>query len=221
MATSVLVCGITQSDVSIHFTSGMLRMQTELSRTPGLMVEFEFFLTINDALAYFESSEKHDLCIIIDAQMSVESGFILKNDPTKDFVVASYPLRQIDWDRLKERIVDGTEPVSQVGITYNYDPANSVPERGGCYVRLKKGTYAQLKIFKITKKAIQKLAETHGKLPWYVDGIIDGQRLSPDQRLCQLWEASGETIYADIVHKTINIGPYDYVGCVGTRKQLR
>lgn len=227
MTTSVLLCGITSGDVTIHFTSSILRMQTELMRTPGVTVSFEFFNTVNEALTHFHTKTTCTVCVVIDGQLCVDPGFVLEHDPSKPFVVASYPLRTVDWERVKEKIVDSAEPASHVGVKYNYDPTNAIPEPGGTYMKLPALSDVQLKIFKITRAALDSIIEKHkdlvqgddeGNLVIYTDGILDGKKVSPDQRLIHLW---GEPLYADILRKTKNVGPYDFSGCVGSQRQLR
>ena len=228
--TSVFVCGITQVDVSVHFTSSLLTMQSKLVQTPGVSVEFEFFTTVNEALTYFHKQGRFDVCVVIDGNMSVDPEFILQHDLTKPLVVASYPMKNIDWERVRSKITHATEQLSRVGMTYNYDPETATPEPGGVYVKLggegSKMQYPKYKIFKITKAAIDTLIDAHGdavrdkngSLLLYSDGILDGVYVSPDDRLTNLWS---QPIYADISSKTINMGPFDYTGAVGNRKELR
>ena len=226
MTYSIILCGITSADVTIHFTSSILRMQTELMRTPGVNISFEFFGTVDEALTHFHTATQCDACVIIDGKLSVEPGFIFDTDPSKPFTVASYPLRTVDWERVRAKIVDSQEPASHVGITYNYDPTLATPEPGGTYMKIPAYADVQLKIFKITRTGLDSIIEKHketvqgddGRLVLYTAGIIDGKKLSPDQRLVYLW---GEPIYADISRKTKNVGPYDFTGTVGNQRQLR
>lgn len=231
--TRILVCGITQVDVSIHFTSCLLKMQTELVRTPGISVEFEFFTSINEALTYFYEQGRFDVCVVLDGHMAVDSNFILQHDLQKPLVIASYPLKTIDWKRVKSKLTipaqseeSSHEVPSHVGIVYNYDPSEAAPEVGGVYAKVEPSSNVQFKIFKITKAAIDTMIETHGQkvhgndgsILLYCDGIEDGSVMSADQRFAYLW---GRPLYADIVSKTKNMGPYDFTGAVGNRKQLR
>ena len=227
MPTSVLVCGITNSDVAIHFTSSLLRMQTELARTPDVAVNFEFFLTINDALKYFAESPQFDVCVLIDGQMAVEPSFVLQHDVSKHLVVASYPIRKIDWDRVRAKATattahDTAEPVQCAGTTYNYDPRHGEAEPGGRYLRLPARTPVQLKIFKLTRHALETMLRACPQpgpaFVLHASGVEDAVGMTADARLCHLW---GDAIYADITAKTQNIGPYDFTGTVGLRKRLR
>lgn len=217
---SVLVCGITQADVSMHFTSCILRMQAELARTPHAFVDFEFFRSVNDALTYFQKETRFDVLVVVDGQTSVDAEFLLRHDPTKDFVIASYPLRDIDWGRVKEKMVDNKigEPITSIGITYNYEPESAAPEAGGTYVKLPPNADVQLKIFKITRKVLNSILEKHPLVILHTDGILDGKPIPADQRFVQLW---GECVYADITTKTKNVGPYDFSGIAGNRKKIR
>jgi hypothetical protein len=222
MPTSVLVCGITQSDVAIHFTSSLLRMQTDLARTPDVAVNFEFFLTINDALKYFAEAPHFDVCVLIDGQMAVDPHFILHHDLDKHVVVASYPIRKIDWDRVRAKAHVTTEPAQHTGITYNYDPRRGEAEPGGKYLRLPARTPVQLKIFKLTRHALetmlQKCPQPGPNFVLHTGGVEESVGMTADERVCHLW---GDAIYADITAKTQNIGPFDFTGTVGLRKRLR
>jgi hypothetical protein len=224
--TSILVCGITSGDVTIHFTSSILKMQTELMRTPGVNISFEFFGTVDEALTHFHTNTKCDACVIIDEKLSVDPGFIFDNDASKQFTVASYPLRTVDWERVRAKIVDSREPAEHVGVTYNYDPTLATPEPGGTHVKIPAHSDVQLKIFKLTRTGLDSIIARNndavrgndGRLALYSACIIDGKKLSPDQRLVHLW---GEPIYADISRRTKNVGPYDFTGTVGNQRQLR
>jgi hypothetical protein len=224
--TSVLLCGISSADVTIHFTSSILRMQTELMRTPGVNVSFEFFRTVDDALTHFHSATTCDACVVIDGQLSVEPGFVLEHDAAKPFTVASYPLRTVDWERIRSKITTSSEPASHVGIKYNYDPTLATPEPGGAHLKIPAHSEVQLKIFKITRDALDTIINKHkeevqgedGSLAIYTTGIVNGKKLSPDQRFIHLW---GDPLYADVSRKTKNVGPYDFTGAVGNHRQLR
>lgn len=225
MATSVLVCGITQSDVAIHFTSSILRMQSDLAATPNVKVDFEFFRTVNEALTYFHAQKRFDRLVVIDGQMSVDPSFILHQDTSKDFIVPSYPMRTFDWDRIKNKILDTDEPLSHVGIVYNYDPAKAIPQPGGIHVKISPGSAVQLKIFNISRKVIDDILKVHGdsvcasdKVAIYNEGVVNGVYCTQDERFATLWNGP---IYADIIAKTKNVGPFDFSGVVGNRKQLR
>ena len=223
---SILVCGITSADVTIHFASSIIQMQTELGRTPDVAVTFEFFKTVDEALTHFHRDTQCDVCVVIDGQLGVTHGFILRNDMSKPCVVASYPLRIIDWARVREKLVDSGEPSSHVGMRYNYDPAQAIPEPGGKLLRILPGSEVQFKMFKITRDALNSLITRHkdtvqgdsGDLVIFSGGIIDGKKVTADQRFVRLW---GESLYADISEMTKNAGPYDFVGAVGNQKQLR
>jgi len=221
---SLLVCGITQSDVAIHFTSSILRMQSELASTPNLKVDFEFFTSVNEALTYFHKQKHFDRCVVIDGQMSVDPGFILHQDLSKDFVIASYPLRTYDWDRIKTKLCESNESLSHVGVVYNYDPVTAIPQPGGTHVKLAPETRnIQMKIFHISRVVIDTILQSsnpHGdsRVPIYNEGVIDGRVCTPDEHFAALW---GGPIYADILAKTKNVGPFDFSGVVGNRKQLR
>ena len=224
--TSILVCGITDVDVSIQFTSALIQMQTELVRTSGVAVEFEFFTNVNEALTFFHKQGRFDACVVMDGRMAVDPAFMLRHDATKPLVVASYPLKSIDWDRVRTTIAHTTETPSHVGMKYNYDPAKAIPEPGCAYVQLEANSKVQFKIFKITKEAVDSIIETHGdtvlaedgSLLFYSHAIVDGVMMSPDERFVNLW---GRPLYADITSKTQNMGPFDFTGAVGNRKQLR
>lgn len=224
--TSILLCGISTADVTIHFTSSILRMQTELMRTPGTNISFEFFGTVDEALTHFHTATQCDACVVIDGKLSVEPGFIFDNDASKPFTVASYPLRTVDWERVRAKIVDSQEPAAHVGVTYNYDPTLATPEPGGTHMKIPANAEVQLKMFKITRHALDSIIDKHkdevqgedGRLAIYTAAIVNGKKLSPDQRFVHLW---GEPIYADISRKTKNVGPYDFTGAVGNQRQLR
>lgn len=223
--THVLIAGITeQGDVSIQFTSGIMKIQSQLAKTPDIRLAFEFFTNPNDAASYFLRNKHLDVLVILDTKMSVDPAFLLHHDLSKPFVVPSYPLRNIDWDRVRTHLPnapDGTDHLA--GVTYNYDLETAVPIPGMTYVKIKK---AQLRACKFTRAFFDTLqtehpdifAEDGSSVALWADAIMDGRRVTADDRVCALWNRD---IYADITCQTGNTGLVDYTGCVGTRVSLR
>jgi hypothetical protein len=223
---SILVCGISAVDVSIHFISCMLHLQTELARTPKARVAFEMFTDIDKALSHFFYKTSADVVVIIDTMTSVDAKFILHHDVDKPCVVATYPLARVDWDRVKRAMPPLSkkaivEPIEMVGNEYNYDLRFSESVPGEKYVKIHS---AKLKIFKMTRACLQGIVQRHAVaskdfLTVHHPGIIEGVYCTADEHLCSLLDPAD--LYADISATTQNSGPMDYVGCVGLRKRLR
>lgn len=199
MAFSILVIGIVgdTAEVSTSFLSTLLRLQQHLHTVKdNIKVTFEFSQSVRDALIYFESSTV-DRLVLIDGLMGIDVEWILKHHTTQPVVVAAYPLREINWERvshLRARGVNHSDTLRRESYVYNFDSDTKDCDSD----RYLKVESAQAKIVSLSKEGIQTFLSQYDPYT---------KRLS----------SNNLSTVVDISSKGINSGPFDFVGCVGTR----
>lgn len=223
---NILIAGISPSgDVTTQFGHMVWQLQASLSRT-NARVTLEMFASLNDALSAFAITPEFDAITAVDADHSVDVPFLTTFPQGKEFVLAAYPLPEVDWNRVKARIASTDEDLDLVGNAYNATPATGATGAAGAYVRVERGG---LRIFKMTRKAMDVIVaqpgvagspgEARSKLALHCAGIVDGKYLDPDDRLCALF---AKEIWMDIASKTsasnvTGFGPCSLI----TRKVVR
>ena len=193
MVYKVLVVGLVgdTAEVSTAFFGGLLRLQQKLAITKDTSVVFEFFENIPKAIDYFKSTDA-DRLVLIDGLMGIDSDWILKRH-TIDEVVPAYPLRTINWDTVSKKRDQGvTDPdlLRRSSYSYNFTPSSDAI-RDQSYLDAKN---VQAKIVSLSRDGC--------------DSFLD--RYSPYTKILP------QTV-VDVSVKTMNAGPFDFVGCVGTR----
>ena len=195
MAYSILVIGVVgdTAEVSTSFLSTLLRLQQHLHTVQDqTKVSFEFSHSVRDALTYFESSTA-DRLVLVDGLMGIDVEWILKQHTTQPVVVAAYPLREINWERvsqLRAQGVTNSDTLRRESYVYNFD-SDTKDCDSDSYLNVES---AQAKIVSLSKEGIQTFLS--GYDPYT-------KRLS--------------NTVIDLSAKGINSGPFDFVGCVGTR----
>lgn len=193
---SVLVVGLVgdTAEVSTSFLGGVLRLQQNLAMSKDTSVQFEFQQNIKDAIAVFLKGT-YDRLVMIDSLMGIDADWILKKHPSSvDVVVAAYPLREISWDRVAARRKAGeTDPerLRKASYTYNFT-ASSDECQDLSYI---KASSAQAKIVSLSRAGATSFLDTYCPYSRTVEGEI----------------------LVDLSAKGTNAGPFDFVGCVGTR----
>jgi len=193
---SVLLVGLVgdTADVSTSFLGTLLRLQQKIATSKDVSVEFQFFENIKDAIAYFEMKSSFDRLVLMDSGMGIEADWILKKHPEEmDEVVAAYPKRELNWDAVASARQDGiTDPntLRRASYVYNFTPASKECQHQH-YIR---ASLAQAKIVSVSRSGVAHLLE----------------------RVCPWTRVLHDTV-VDISTKAVNAGPYDFVGCVGTR----
>lgn len=193
MGYKVLVVGLVgdTAEVSTAFFGGLLRLQQKLAITKDTSVVFEFFENVQAAIEHFKSTDA-DRIVLIDGLMGIDSDWILKRHDI-DEVVPAYPLRQIRWDAVSQKRDQGvTDPdiLRRASYAYNFTPTTD-NIRHQSYLDAKD---VQAKIVSLSRDGC--------------DSFLN--RYSP-------YTKSLPHTVVDVSVKTMNAGPFDFIGCVGTR----
>lgn len=190
---SILVVGLVgdTAGVSTSFMGGLLRLQQTLAVTKATSVTFEFCENIKTAIEYFKSRDM-DRLVLIDGLMGVEGDWILKRHPI-DEVVPVYPLREVHWERVSEKRGEGVTDADRLRrASYRY---NFTAESNECEMQAYlKARHVQAKIVSLSKDGC--------------DSFL--------KRYCPFTKTL-ESSTVDVSAKVQNAGPFDFVGCVGTR----
>jgi len=193
---SVLVIGLVgdTTEVSTSFLGGVLRLQQNLAVTKDTSVQFEFQQNIKEAIDVFLRGT-HDRLVVIDSLMGIDAEWILKKHPISvDVVVAAYPLREISWDRVAARREAGEadpEKLRKASYTYNFT-VSSDECQDLSYI---KASSVQAKIVSLSRTGATTFLDMYCPYSRTVNGDV----------------------LVDLSAKGTNAGPFDFVGCVGTR----
>lgn len=196
---SLLIAGIVdnRAEVSVSFTSMMMRLQQHLVMTPNApRVIFEFFVTSKDALEYaISKGEEVSHAVIIHGDMGlVDLGFIFKPFAS-DVCVAAYPTRHVNWQRvleLKKQGIRDPAVLEKQSYEYNFDRrhATSVVGDDGT-VQIVEGTISsQAKIVKVSRDGLKTFMKSYDPVTHMYTGP------------CSI----------DVSTSVTNSGPYDFSG---------
>jgi hypothetical protein len=190
---SILVVGLVgdTAEVSTSFLGGLLRLQQKLAVTKATSVTFEFCENVKTAIDYFKTRDM-DRLVIIDGLMGIEGDWILKRHPL-DEVVPAYPLREVHWDVVSKKRNDGeTDPDRLRRASYRY---NFTVDGGECEMQsYLKARHVQAKIVSLSRDGC--------------DAFL--------KRYCPFTKTL-ESSTVDVSAKVQNAGPFDFIGCVGSR----
>jgi hypothetical protein len=146
-----------------------------------------------------------------------------------EMCAAVYPVKQIDWDRVKSSI--GTARPNPAAASLNYvlevDDRNAVTERAG-FIRVR---YAGTGFLMIRRAALERMCACYPHLQYRRDHSIDaaitsdkrfalfecmiaddGTYLSEDFAFCKRWTDMGGEIWADLNSKLNHVGPMTFCG---------
>lgn len=120
---SVLVAVVlhARETCTIAFCASLLKLQVQLARRQDLAVAIDFVADDDAAWAAFAKTEA-DTMVVIDSHAGISPDFVLEPLETdEDCVIAPYPLRGIDWDRVTRVLEDpqASEPPDHAGLRYN------------------------------------------------------------------------------------------------------
>ena len=145
-----------------------------------------------------------------------------------DMCAAVYPIKRIDWDRVKTAIAGGRAiPAAALNYVMEVEDRNAVIEKGG-FIKVR---YAGTGFLMIRRQAIERMCAHYPQLKYRRDHSIDaavesdnrfalfestiaddGTYLSEDFAFCKRWIDIGGEIWADLGSKLSHVGPTTYHG---------
>ena len=182
----------------------------------------------NYIVDYFLNSNCTHL-MFIDADISFPSDSIRKLlDVEKDFVCASYPKKNIDWNNISKKIneVKNEDELRKLGSSYviTYLDSNNIPlpDENALIEVKQSGTGFMLisrQVFEILKSKLPKTRGSNfGKYDhWYTEFFrtdidSDGVFQSEDWFFCNQWVNLNEKIYLKTDINLGHVGSYLYEG---------
>jgi hypothetical protein len=168
--------------------------------------------------------------LFIDADIGFEPEQVLRLIQCgADMCAAVYPIKQIDWDKVKTTVEAARPNPAAAALKYVFevdDPA-AVVEKGG-FLKVR---YAGTGFLMIRRAALQRMCAQFPQLRYRRDHSIDaavssdnrfalfecmiaedGTYLSEDFAFCKRWTDMGGEIWADLASKLSHVGPMTFRG---------
>ncbi|HSV02676.1 MAG TPA: hypothetical protein VLI41_05670 [Phenylobacterium sp.] len=220
--------------LTIHFANSILALAGACeARGIGLHVE----LLANDALiprararlaarflAHAEAT--HILYCDVDIGFRPENAFRLL-DARKEIAAGIYPLKAIDWERVRAAAMAGAADLQAAALSYvvRFLPtADRSVEVDDGFARV---AYGGGGFLLIRREALQRIAAAHPELVATLDDgaqavmVFDpmvepetGEHLSEDYAFCRRWRELGGEIWADVESRLTHVGHAAYSGAL-------
>jgi hypothetical protein len=168
--------------------------------------------------------------LFVDADIGFEPDQVLRLIQCgADMSAAIYPIKRIDWERVKATIAQERPNPSAASLKYVFevDDPSAVTEKGG-FVKVR---YAGTGFLMITRAAIERMCACYPQLRYKRDHSMDaamasdnrfalfecmisedGTYLSEDFAFCKRWIDLGGEIWADLNSKLSHVGPLAFNG---------
>jgi hypothetical protein len=168
--------------------------------------------------------------LFIDADIGFEPDQVLRLiECGADMCAAIYPIKRIDWDKVRNTIETGRSNAAAAALSYVFevDNPNAVTAAGG-FVKVR---YAGTGFLMIRRHALERMCAQYPQLKYKRDHSIDaltasdnrfalfecmiaddGTYLSEDFAFCKRWTDMGGEIWADLASKLRHVGPMTFNG---------
>jgi hypothetical protein len=166
--------------------------------------------------------------LFIDADIGFEPEQVVRLiECGADMCAAIYPIKRIDWDRVKSTIETARSNPSAAALKYVFevDDPNAITEKAG-FVKVR---YAGTGFLMIRRGALEKMCMHYPQLQYKRDHSLDaasdkrfalfecviaedGTYLSEDFAFCKRWTDMGGEIWADLKSKLNHVGPMTFCG---------
>jgi hypothetical protein len=223
--------------ISVHYASSLLRLQMLARgyRNLNLKVLFkdgDALITRARAslISQFLDDPGATHLLFIDADIGFDSEQVLRLIQSgADMSAAVYPIKRIDWDKVKRTIEIARPSPAAAALQYVlevYDP-NAVIEQAG-FVKVR---YAGTGFLMVRRQALERMCAHYPQLKFKRDHSIDaatvsdnrfalfecmiaedGTYLSEDFAFCKRWTDMGGEIWADLKSKLTHVGPMAFHG---------
>jgi hypothetical protein len=168
--------------------------------------------------------------LFVDADIGFEPEQVLRLiECGAEMCAAVYPIKRIDWDRVKTTIEAGRPNPAAAALKYVFevDDPNAVISQAG-FVKVR---YAGTGFLMIRRQALERMCARYPQLKYRRDHSIDaatasdnrfalfecmiaedGTYLSEDFAFCKRWTDMGGEIWADLGSKLSHVGPMAFHG---------
>ncbi len=168
--------------------------------------------------------------LFIDADIGFEPQQVLRLiECGAEMCAAVYPIKRIDWDKVKSTIAAGRPDPAAAALKYVFevDDPNAVTSSDG-FVKVR---YAGTGFLMIRREALERMCARYPELRYKRDHSVDaasssdnrfalfecmiaedGTYLSEDFAFCKRWTDMGGEIWADLDSKLRHVGPMTFCG---------
>jgi hypothetical protein len=223
--------------VSVSYVASLLKLQSLVRTYSGFKLKFIF--KDGDALitrarasimSQFLDDPDATHLLFIDADIGFEPDQVLRLiECGADMCAAVYPIKRIDWDKVKSIVQAGrTDPgAAALKYVFEVEDPNAVVEKSG-FIRVR---YAGTGFLLIRREALRRMCAQHPELRYARDHSVDaatpsdnrfalfecmlgddGTYLSEDFAFCKRWTDMGGEIWADLRSKLLHTGPMTFNG---------
>ena len=241
---SILVSTPVHSEVSIHYTQSLLAFQQKCM-VNGILVSFSLLksslvtqgrnLCVN---AFMEESKKHAYThmLFIDSDIEFSFDTIMKLVAAeKDVVAAPYPLKDLDWgkiaNRIKHKNIQDGDTMSKQGFTWplKLDGQNQITAING----VAEVSHAPTGCMLIKREVIEKMIKHFPQLEINQPTIVNGKEtrkknfynlfdtlhdpetkryFGEDFGFCKRWTEIGGKCHILVDNYITHVGEYCYTG---------
>jgi len=228
-SSSKIIIGVVtegRSDSALQACVSVLHLQMQLMQTPqdqSFQADFRFYKTNNEALEDLYRSKDMGGIFVINWSSGIPGAFSLKAYRSPhDVVLGVHSDGVIDWERVRNNITSGKEPVEYAGINYNVELEGT--PNADKYAKVKSAK--MMDVFFIKRAAVDHIASKHPHViskdgqhgNFAIEGVYDGEYVNGPTRFLKLY---GKPVYADVEHGINKLAPQDFTGVVGNRSRLR
>jgi len=168
--------------------------------------------------------------LFVDADIGFEPEQVLRLiECGADMCAAVYPVKRIDWDKVKSTIETARPNPAAAALKYVFevDDPNAVAASAG-FVKVR---YAGTGFLMIRRQAVERMCARYPQLQYKRDHSLDaatasdnrfalfecmiaedGTYLSEDFAFCKRWTDMGGEIWADLNSKLSHVGPMTFCG---------
>jgi hypothetical protein len=223
--------------ISVVYAGSIFKLQKAL-RAAGA-VDLKILFKDGDALitraranlvAQFLDDPLATHLLFIDADIGFEPEQVMRLiNCGADVCAAVYPIKRIDWEKVRDVTRDNRPNPSAAALNYVFDVENpsAVVTRGG-FARVR---YAGTGFLMVRRRALEQMCAHYPDLKYRRDHSLeaaiasdhryalfdcmidrDGTYLSEDFSFCKRWTDMGGEIWADLDSKLSHVGPLVFRG---------
>jgi hypothetical protein len=223
--------------ISVLYAASLFKLQKAVRAYSGLNLKILF--KDGDALitraraslvSQFLDDPEATHLLFIDADIGFEPDQVLRLiECGADMSAAVYPIKRIDWDKVKSTLEAARPNPSAAALKYVFevDDPNAVVEKRG-FIKVR---YAGTGFLMIRRLALERMCAQNPQLRYRhahsLDAATasdnrfalfecmiaeDGTYLSEDFAFCKRWTDMGGEIWADLTSKLNHVGPMTFCG---------
>jgi len=223
--------------ISVLYAASLFKLQQAIAAYRGFSLNVLFkdgdaLITRARAslLSQFLDDPAATHLLFIDADIGFEPDQVLRLiECGADMCAAVYPIKRIDWDKVKDVIGSGRSDPGAAALQYVFEVENpnAVIQTAG-FIKVR---YAGTGFLMIRRQALERMCANYPQLRYRRDHSVDaatasenrfalfecligedGTYLSEDFAFCKRWTDMGGEIWADLKSKLRHIGPIAFNG---------